>query len=179
MLRVLRLFPGWLVGVGLSCRPRVRAPCSLWWVRRRSPVLGDSFDQQPLPPGPTGCGKSDVALRLCEALDGELINADAVQCYAGAPIATNQASATERARVPMHLLGHLDPMSGKEQTVQQWVEDARTCIDAIWARGRVAVVAGGTHYYITSLLWTGMLTEHAPLTHEQVGLFVSSSLVSC
>ncbi|MFP5367540.1 MAG: tRNA (adenosine(37)-N6)-dimethylallyltransferase, partial [Actinomycetes bacterium] len=59
--------------------------------------------------GPTGSGKSDLAVSLALELDGEVINADAMQFYRGMDIGTAKPGPAERARVPHHLIDLVDP----------------------------------------------------------------------
>jgi tRNA dimethylallyltransferase len=55
--------------------------------------------------GATGTGKTDLSLAIARECHGEIVNADALQVYAGLDIATNKASAEERGEIPHHLLG--------------------------------------------------------------------------
>ncbi len=107
--------------------------------------------------GPTASGKSAVALRVAEALGGEIVNADAMQLYEGAPIATNKATEEERQQVPHHLLGTQDPK--RPLTVRDFVALASAAVADIGARGRVALVVGGTLYYALSLLFQDRLLD--------------------
>ena len=110
--------------------------------------------------GPTGAGKSRLALALAEWLGpgAGVVNADAMQCYAGLATLTNQASAAERARVPHACLAHRDPLSAAPYDVRHWTADADRAIAAIAARGGTPVIVGGTHYYIEALLWRNILS---------------------
>ena len=99
--------------------------------------------------GPTAVGKSAVALEVAEALGGEIVIADSRQVYRGLDIGTAKPTAEERARVPHHLLDVVDP--GRRYTAADYAADAGASIDAIRARGRVAVVCGGTGLYLAAL----------------------------
>ena len=99
--------------------------------------------------GPTAVGKSAVALEVAEALDGEIVIADSRLVYRGLDIGTAKPNAEERARVPHHLLDVVDP--GRRYTAADYAADAGAAIDAIRARGRVAVVCGGTGLYLSAL----------------------------
>ncbi|KAK9471305.1 IPP transferase-domain-containing protein [Dipodascopsis tothii] len=101
--------------------------------------------------GTTGVGKSKLSVALAKALDGEIINADAMQTYAGVPILTNKHPEAEREGVPHHLLGHIPDVTA-EYTVPQFEREASACVDEICGRGKVPIVVGGTHYYVQSLL---------------------------
>ena len=99
--------------------------------------------------GPTAVGKSDFAAAVAGRCDGEVVSADAFQVYGGLDILTAKPSAELRARVPHHLVGEV-PLS-QRWDVAQWLNAARLRIAEIHARGRVAIVAGGTGLYIRAL----------------------------
>ncbi|MFF2345524.1 tRNA (adenosine(37)-N6)-dimethylallyltransferase MiaA [Pseudarthrobacter sp. NPDC058119] len=100
--------------------------------------------------GPTGSGKSDLAVNLALALDGEVINADAMQFYRGMDIGTAKITMAERRGVPHHLLDTLDVT--QEASVSDFQRDARGAIDAIHARGKRAILAGGSGLYVRAAL---------------------------
>ena len=99
--------------------------------------------------GPTASGKTDLALALAERFDAEIVGADSRQIYRGMPIGTAAPSAAQRARVPHHLIGFLDPH--ERYSAARFVVDARRAIDDIIARGRRAIVVGGTGFYLRAL----------------------------
>jgi tRNA dimethylallyltransferase len=99
--------------------------------------------------GPTAAGKTALALAAAEALDGEIINADSMQIYAGLPLITAQPSAGDFARVPHHLFGVVDP--AMRWSVGHWAEAALAQIEAVRARGRTPVLVGGTGLYFLAL----------------------------
>jgi tRNA dimethylallyltransferase len=99
--------------------------------------------------GPTASGKSALALALAERFDAEIVGADSRQIYAGMPIGTAAPSPAELARVPHHLVGFLDPR--ERYSAARFVIDAMRALDAIEARGRRAIVVGGTGFYIRAL----------------------------
>ncbi|KAJ1843026.1 tRNA dimethylallyltransferase, mitochondrial, partial [Coemansia sp. RSA 486] len=101
--------------------------------------------------GTTGVGKSQLAIELARKLNGEVINADALQVYKGYDIITNKVTEREMAGVPHHLLGFVDPVN--EYTVQEFEHDALAKIDEIHARNRVPILVGGTNYYIQSVMF--------------------------
>lgn len=100
--------------------------------------------------GPTGVGKSALALDLARALGGEIISADSRQVYRGLEIGTAQPSAEEQALVPHHLVGCLTP----EQpfSVGQFVAAADAALADIAAREGLALIVGGTYHYVQALL---------------------------
>ena len=99
--------------------------------------------------GPTASGKSALAIALAERFGAEIVGADSRQIYRGMPIGTAAPSAADLARVPHHLVGFLDP--SEQYSAARFVADALVAIDAIHARGRRAVVAGGTGFYVRAL----------------------------
>jgi len=109
--------------------------------------------------GPTASGKSAVALVLAGCLDGEIVNADSMQLYRELPLLSAAPGAADRALAPHHLYGVAsvaEPFS-----VARWADLAGAAIDGIRARGRTAIVAGGTGLYFRTLL--GGLSEVPPI----------------
>ena len=100
--------------------------------------------------GPTGSGKSDLGVRLALELGGEVINADAMQFYRGMDIGTAKITQDERHGVPHHLLDTLDVT--EEGNVSSFQKDCRAIIDDIHARGRRAILVGGSGLYVRAAL---------------------------
>ncbi|MFD3405836.1 tRNA (adenosine(37)-N6)-dimethylallyltransferase MiaA [Kribbella sp. NPDC058693] len=100
--------------------------------------------------GPTAAGKSDLAVALSKHLDGEVVNADAMQVYRGMDIGTAKISAAERDGVPHHLLDILDVT--ETATVAEFQQLARAAIDDCIDRQRTPVLAGGSALYIRAIL---------------------------
>lgn len=100
--------------------------------------------------GPTGSGKSDLAVNLALELDGEVINADAMQFYRGMDIGTAKITTAERRGVPHHLLDILDVT--QEASVSDFQQQARSLIGDIHARGKRAILAGGSGLYVRAAL---------------------------
>lgn len=109
--------------------------------------------------GPTASGKSALALRLAEQTGGEIVNADALQLYAGLRVLTAGPSPDETARVPHHLFGTVDAADG--WSVGRWLRAATEILAEIADRGRDAVVVGGTGLYFRAL--THGLAEIPPV----------------
>ncbi len=99
--------------------------------------------------GQTASGKSALALELAERFGAEIVGADSRQIYRGMPIGTAAPSAADRARVPHHLVDFLDPR--ERYSAARFVRDALAAIEAIHARGRRALVVGGTGFYVRAL----------------------------
>jgi tRNA dimethylallyltransferase len=100
--------------------------------------------------GPTASGKSAAALAIARAWPVEIVSVDSAQVYRGMDIGTAKPSAAERAAVPHHLIDIVEPM--QSYSAARFVADARTLIDAIAARGRHALLVGGTMLYFKALL---------------------------
>jgi tRNA dimethylallyltransferase len=100
--------------------------------------------------GPTGVGKSDLALRLAEAVRGEIVNFDSIQLYRGFDIGSAKPSPEARARVLHHLFDVLD--ADQEFNAAEYARAARPIIDQIRGRGMRAILVGGTFFYLRALL---------------------------
>lgn len=100
--------------------------------------------------GPTASGKSAFAMRLAEALDGVLINADSMQLYRDLRIITARPDRADEARVPHRLYGVLD--AAEPASAGHWLELAAHAIREAEAGGRVPIVVGGTGLYLHVLL---------------------------
>jgi tRNA dimethylallyltransferase len=113
--------------------------------------------------GPTGTGKSQVALDVVERLEvsAEIVNADAMQLYRGMDIGTAKLPVAERRGVPHHQLDVLNVT--ETASVARYQRDAAADIEAIAARGAVPVVVGGSMLYLQSLLddWSFPATDRA------------------
>ena len=99
--------------------------------------------------GATASGKTDAAIRLAQAYGAEIVSADSRQIYHGMPIGTAAPDAAQRAAVPHHLVGFLDPL--ERYSAARFASDATAAIRDIHARGKHAIVAGGTGFYIRAL----------------------------
>jgi len=100
--------------------------------------------------GPTGVGKTAVAVRLAAMMPIEAVSADSRQIYRGMDVGTGKPSAAERAALPHHLIDVVDP--GERYHVARFRTDALAAIDSIHGRGRLPVVVGGTGLYVRALL---------------------------
>lgn len=101
--------------------------------------------------GPTGAGKSAVAVALAERVAGEVLSADSQQVYRGMDIGTGKVDVDTRARVRHHLIDVLEPDC--EMTAARFVTLADRAIAAAHARGKPVIVAGGTGLYVRVLLF--------------------------
>ena len=111
--------------------------------------------------GPTGTGKSQLALAVAECIGGEVVNADAMQLYRGMNIGTAKLPAEQRRGIAHHQLDVLDVT--ETATVANYQRGAAADVDAILRRGAVPVIVGGSMLYIQSLLddWAFPATDAA------------------
>jgi len=100
--------------------------------------------------GPTGVGKSDLAIRVAEVLDGEVISADSRLFYRGMDIGTAKPSLEERARVPHHLIDVANP--DEVWSLAHFQKQARIIIDEVHARRKLPLLVGGTGQYIRAVV---------------------------
>jgi tRNA dimethylallyltransferase len=100
--------------------------------------------------GPTGSGKSDLALQLAQAFQGEIVNCDSVQLYRHLNIGTAKVPPDERRGIPHHLLDLLDP--NQVFTAGDYIRIARPLLADIAGRGRIPVIVGGTGFYFRALM---------------------------
>jgi tRNA dimethylallyltransferase len=101
--------------------------------------------------GPTGAGKTGLALELAERFDAQIISADAVAVYRGMDIGTAKPSMAERNRVGHHLIDILNP--DEPYDAARFAEDASAIIQNLAKDGKKAFVVGGTGLYIKALLY--------------------------
>jgi tRNA dimethylallyltransferase len=99
--------------------------------------------------GPTASGKSALALALARERGGEIVNADSMQLYADLRVLTARPGPEEEAEAPHHLYGIAD--GADPWSVGRWLRAAREVLADIAARGRTAIVVGGTGLYLTAL----------------------------
>ena len=100
--------------------------------------------------GATATGKSDLAIALAQKINAEIVNADSMQIYKGMDIGTAKLSIEQRAGITHHMLDVLDVT--QDSTVAWYQEQARAAISDIHARGKNAIVVGGTGLYIKAIL---------------------------
>ena len=100
--------------------------------------------------GPTAVGKSDLAIELALRIDGEIINADAMQLYKGLDIATAKVSKQHRKGVPHHLLDIYSV--SQEASVAEYQALARKAIEDVLSRDKHPILVGGSGLYVTAVL---------------------------
>ena len=100
--------------------------------------------------GPTGAGKSELALRLAQRFSGEIVNCDSVQVFKYFNIGTAKLPATARRGVPHHLIDALEP--DQVFTAGDFARKGRLLLHEITGRSRLPLVVGGTGFYLRALV---------------------------
>ena len=100
--------------------------------------------------GPTASGKTEIGVELALKIGGEVINCDSVQIYRGIEIATAKPTVEEMRGAAHHLIGYVEP--NIKYTAADWALDAGAKILEIEARGKSAVLVGGTGFYLRALM---------------------------
>ena len=104
----------------------------------------------PIVLGPTGSGKSELAIHMALGIGGEIVNCDSLQVYRGFDIGTAKLPEAARRGVPHHLIDSIEP--GQLFTAGDYSQQARAALGEIAARGRTPIVVGGTGFYLRALL---------------------------
>ncbi|CAO2170143.1 unnamed protein product [Urochloa humidicola] len=100
--------------------------------------------------GATATGKSKLAVDLALRFGGEVVNSDKIQVHDGLAVVTNKVTPDECRGVPHHLIGGVSPDA--DYTAADFCLDAARAVEAIHARGRVPIIAGGSNRYLEALL---------------------------
>ena len=101
--------------------------------------------------GPTAVGKTELSLKLCKEINGEVINADSMQVYKGMDIGTAKLPPEERNGIPHHLIDICAPTENFD--VVRFQSESKKCIDDIISRNHIPVLVGGTGFYIQAVLY--------------------------
>ena len=101
--------------------------------------------------GPTGSGKSELAVKIAEKFNGEVISADSVAIYKGLDIGSAKPKKTEMRGIPHHLIDVVTPFD--EFSVSDYEKLALNAIADILSRGKLPIICGGTGFYINSVLY--------------------------
>lgn len=124
--------------------------------------------------GPTASGKSALALRLAQALNGEILSADSMQIYRGFDIGTGKPSASERSQVAHHLLDVAEPLDTWDAA--RWAESAARLVQSVRERGKLPIVCGGSFLWVRALIYglaqapradEALRAKHRALAEEQ------------
>lgn len=101
--------------------------------------------------GPTASGKTGLSVEVAKQLHTEIVSADSMQIYRGMNVGTAKVTQEEMCGIPHHMIDIVSPM--ENYNVSRYVEDANPIVDAILAKGKIPVIAGGTGLYINSLVY--------------------------
>ena len=101
--------------------------------------------------GPTAVGKTALSVKLAKAVNGEIISADSMQVYKGMDIGSAKISKEEMEGIPHHLIDVLDP--SEEFNIVKFKELSLKAMEEIYAKGKIPIIAGGTGFYIQSVLY--------------------------
>src|SRR5262245_24219995 len=99
--------------------------------------------------GPTASGKTRLAIALAKRLNGEIVNADAMQVYADLDILTARPDTEERAAAAHHMFGHID--AAARYSAGAWAKEAGPLIKSMMESGKTPIVVGGTGLYLMAL----------------------------
>lgn len=108
--------------------------------------------------GPTGSGKTRTAIRLCRALDAEIVSMDSMQVYRGMDIGTAKPTRAELAAAPHHMIDVVEP--DQLFTVSMYREMTCAAMDDILARGKMPLLVGGTGLYLQAVSYEMSLGEN-------------------
>ena len=100
--------------------------------------------------GPTASGKTALSIALAKELDGEVVSCDSMQVYKGMNIGTAKPTQEEMDGVPHHMLSVAEPW--EDFSVSRYCQMATPIVEDILARGKTAIIAGGTGLYMDSLI---------------------------
>ncbi len=108
--------------------------------------------------GPTAVGKTELSIRLAKAVGGEIISADSMQVYKGMDIGTAKITDSQMEGVPHYLVDCLEP--SVNFNVTEFQRMAKAAMENIYANGHIPIIAGGTGFYIQSVLYDIEFDSH-------------------
>lgn len=100
--------------------------------------------------GPTASGKTDIALKIAESIDAEIVSADSMLVYRGMDIGTEKPSLAARNKIPHHFIDIVDPW--EEYSVGQYVKDFEVVTQRLYQQGKQFIVVGGTALYLKAIM---------------------------
>lgn len=124
--------------------------------------------------GPTAVGKTALSVETALKLGGEIISADSMQVYRGMDIGTAKIKEEEKKGVPHHLIDIIDPDEDFNVTI--FKDMAKKCIDDIASRGKIPIIAGGTGFYIQSVLYDVDFTDYDEDKRSEVRMLLEDTL---
>lgn len=108
--------------------------------------------------GPTAVGKTKLSIQLAKAIGGEIISADSMQVYRGMDIGSAKITEKEKEGIPHYLIDVLEP--SEEFNIVLFQKLAKEAIGQIHAKDKIPIIAGGTGFYIQSVLYDIDFSEH-------------------
>ncbi len=108
--------------------------------------------------GPTGVGKTELSIKLAKRIGGEIISADSMQVYRHMDIGSAKIKKEEMQGIPHYLIDCLSPF--EEFSVRVFKDLAKEAMEAVYAKGKIPVLVGGTGFYIQALLYDIDFTEN-------------------
>ena len=114
--------------------------------------------------GPTAVGKTRLSIALAKAVKGEIISADSMQVYRHMDIGSAKITKEEMQGIPHHMIDIVEPW--EEFNVAIFQEKCRECLSAIYERGHIPIVTGGTGFYVQALLRNIDFAESAEQQQE-------------
>jgi tRNA dimethylallyltransferase len=124
--------------------------------------------------GPTAVGKTALSVETALKLNGEIISADSMQVYRGMDIGTAKIKEEEKKGVPHYLIDIINP--DEEFNVTVFKDMAKKCIDDITSRGKIPIIAGGTGFYIQSVLYDVDFTDYDEDKRSEVRMLLEDTL---
>ena len=100
--------------------------------------------------GPTGCGKTDLSVKIAKKIGAEIISSDSMQIYKGMDIGTAKVTKEEMQNVPHHMIDILSPF--ESYSVSDYCKDAKKIAEGIFQKGKPVVLVGGTGLYTDSFI---------------------------
>lgn len=101
--------------------------------------------------GPTAVGKTALSIKLAKKINGAIISADSMQVYKHMDIGSAKVMPEEMEGIPHYLIDVLEP--SEEFNIVRFQQMAKEALDQIYAAGQIPIIAGGTGFYIQSLLY--------------------------
>lgn len=126
--------------------------------------------------GPTGCGKTELSVRLAKRMGAEIISCDSMQVYKGLDIGTAKVTEEEMDGIPHHLIDIKSPF--ESYSVSDFCTDAKIAANEIFAKGKSAIMVGGTGLYADSFIKDINYTDGASsdeAIREELSLFAKQN----
>ena len=133
--------------------------------------------------GPTAVGKTELSVALAKKIDGEIISADSVQVYKHMDIGSAKITKAEMQGIPHHLIDICEP--GEAFNIARFKELSKKAVNEIFSRGKIPIIAGGTGFYIQSLIYDidfketatdGTRTKYEEMLREKGEVYLHSLL---